>query len=300
MSELVINEETGKPVKVDQKRQQLGFALHQKIEAATLITAMALTKISEDKLYLDMGFASFKDYTEVLPFGERSAKSYLAIGRRFQHILPEISSQQGKPVSLLTGETDEFEQDEAVQSLSSLGLRKLKAIAQMDDTDLTDIPVNGNINLADGSCISIEEIRSQSVAQAERMLRERRRKYMDQIKSAEERARLAESERDGYKQRADQAEKEKEQLVEYRDKYEKAGLSIELAKKKLAKIQEHIIEINRLQFNADIDEEVQLDLHETIRQVHWMLDTCRNNFKERNLRAFEPGLVTKKVWEDEE
>lgn len=293
-TDIIINEDTGKPVKVDPSRRQLGYALHSRIEAAVLVTAMALKKISDDKLYLDMGFGSWKEYTSVLPFAYSTSKIYLQIATAFEPLLPSVTEDsKGQPVSLLESYTPENVQDSTVQELSSLGIRKLRALAQVEDADFSELPTSGEIGLPDGTRITIEEIRAQTVAEVERSLRDKKRKYLGQIRDAEQRAALAESERDALKKQAEDLESQKESLKALETRYGRVGMNYEAGKRKLSRLFDLVTQVNVEIGSMKMDDEVQEMLSDEIQNIHRLLDNARNKMKEHHLTAFEPWLKHK-------
>ncbi len=142
----VYDAEKGEFVKIDPERQRVAMALQQRMDVATLVTAVALKKIVDEKYFLELGYSSMKEYANTaLPFRPSSAKKYLQIGRKFADMLPD-GWGEGERVPLL-----EDSSEENASKLSSLGVRKLLELTRVDDADFSEVVSEGVVKLADGA-----------------------------------------------------------------------------------------------------------------------------------------------------
>lgn len=292
--EIIISDETDKPVVVDPKLRSLGFALHSRIEAAVLVTAMALKKIRDDKLYHHMGFSSFREYCEELPFSHPNAKKYLQIGDHLGGILPEIAIEQNDQ-GLLASNTGDFEQNETVQQLSALGLRKLRALVSIDNVSFKDLPSKGEIKLENGEVLTLEEIREETAAELDRKVAAVKKKLRDQLRTAEEKAALAESERDALSKQIEDLQKQNADIKVLEERFGNLGTTFEVAKRKLTRIHELCVQLSGEIKLVRVPEDIQRMLAKDIMNVVSVIRVCADDMELNHLTALEEfGFIRRK------
>jgi len=114
----ITDSETGEVVEITPELRDEALQVHGQIEGAFWQLATALARIKNEKLYLALGFDSFRGYCEsTLPFKVRNAYNYALIGEKIGLRLLESGS------SVQT----------FAHSLENVGMYKLKLIAEKAD-----------------------------------------------------------------------------------------------------------------------------------------------------------------------
>lgn len=283
------DDDTGTLIEKDENKANMARNLHRLIRDTTLMTSFCLTKMADEELYLQLGYSNMKEYVNYeIPFSYRTAQRYMEVGRSYGPLFPGITGaigQSGETVS--PGELDLPDSEyERYEKLSKVSFRKLKALAK-SGADFSDVMSKDIITLQDGTEIDIEEMRAQTVKNFENELRDKRKKWLAQIEKSEERAKVAESERDQVKSENESLKDQNETLKEYRDKFEAVGVNLEAGKRKLKRIEGLLVDINAEIESMKMEEETCRLLRENIQAAHRRMDRLKMNFKDRHLAAFE-------------
>ncbi|MEQ8578178.1 MAG: hypothetical protein RIC57_09095 [Balneola sp.] len=205
----VFDADSGETVAVSAEMRSLAFGLQQRLDATTLVTALILKKVSDEKLYLAFDCSSFKEYAEtMLPFGYSSSKKYLIIGNKFAPMLPEFDSK---------GDSNHLLESENVAELSGLGYSKLYELTKVEDADFSEVMTEGKLVMPDGSELTLDDLRDMSARDVIEEVRKVRAPLQKEVRKYKEDALTAQAERDQYKS---QLEKNKK-LIERADELEK-------------------------------------------------------------------------------
>jgi len=193
----ITDPETGEVIEITQEIRDEALQVHGQIEGAFWQLATALARIKNEQLYLALGFDSFRGYCEsTLPFGVRNAYHYALVGEKIGLRLLE-SGSSAKPVS---------------HSLESIGIRKLKLIAEKAEDQINDLIREGRIKIGD-ELLSQDELADTSVKDLTKRLRAANDR-LEKMDLLEEQKKAAEMERD-YLKAENEEIKELEQ--EYRE-----------------------------------------------------------------------------------
>lgn len=180
----VFDSESGIVIDVPKEMQNRAQYLLSCINGATLLVSVALAEFADNKLFLGLGYSSFKDFAENrLGFSYRMAKNYLQVGRRFGDALglragglsapdvkgepvsrlkgpdgPESTSPKGEPVSRLKG-------PDSLEQFSGLGIKKLLNLARVEDAVFEDLIENKELTAADGTVYDLDQIKAMKSAE---------------------------------------------------------------------------------------------------------------------------------------
>ncbi len=275
----VYDSETKEFVQIDAETRALAQALQQRVDMATLMTAMILKRMSDEKLYLGLGYSNFKEYVlETLPFGESSAKKYLKIGRKFAGVLPEDFGK-GEPVHLL-------EENENAQKLSGLGVKKLYDLTKIEDADFSEVVSQGVVKLNDGTELDLDEINASTAKEFKAQLDAHREYQADLEKELDKTA----EERDEALQKADQATKDSETGKKYKDLYGPKSKEYEAYKSRIAVARNRALDLNQaLSQITDLPPDEYEALCDELRDLHKLIDRGLKALREDNLGVFPAG-----------
>lgn len=176
-------------------RKQMAMEAHIQVVSGAIISALALKRIKDDQLYLEMGFDHFNQYVETkLPFGRQQAYAYLAVADSFS-----VSDQSDTAIP---------------ENITSLGMAKLHQLSKTVDHAGQALLENGEIELPDGTILTVPEIESITVKQLKKELAEAKKKAAkstlleEQLADANQRAELAQELLDKSKEDFDRASRD--------------------------------------------------------------------------------------------
>ncbi|MEP0004550.1 MAG: hypothetical protein ABJ387_03650 [Balneola sp.] len=271
----VYDAETKEFVKVSNEQRELAQFLHNVVQRFVLDTALILKRISDEKLYLALGASSFKEYAENhLTFSYRTAKDYLAVGRKFAPYLPELSLERA-PGAL--------SEKEGVQNLEKLGIKKLLELSKIEDADFTEVISKGVVKLDDGTELDLDEINSSTSKDFKERIEEYR-KYNADLEA--ELDKLA-KERDKALADAEQASKDSETGKKYKDLYGPRSKEYESFKSRIAVARNRALDLNQsLSQVKDLPAEEFEALRDELRDLHKLIDRGLTALREDNMESF--------------
>lgn len=146
-------------------RQQKAAQMQLLVDAGAFIQAIGLHHIREERLYLDMGFSGWTEYCErKLSMTRQHAHRLLRIGRTFAPYL-----DAGNVTSMLqlpeagNGEDGLDGAPPAIRQIASLGITKMYELTKLDEEEVNRVVRSGEVALADGSTLDLDEIRALAV-----------------------------------------------------------------------------------------------------------------------------------------
>lgn len=182
-------------VKVSKEQQLSAGYIHQQIAMGVFITALAIKKMYDEKLYLAFNCSTREEYADtMLPFGRRQAEKYYRIADKFKEYLPENANLS----SQIEGDVQE------------LGIAKLYELTKIEDEDLRTVMSGGNLTGADGNKYSLEDINDMSARELSKRIQEIKSKYTSRISNFEEENKLLKAERESDKELVESAKEQTE------------------------------------------------------------------------------------------
>ena len=303
-TEVIIPEEVGTATPTVTPRRLRARRMHQYVEMSTQVKALALFAIQEEKLYLDLGSRSFKEYCELdagVPY--RTAMLYTSLGRRTAALYPGLASGMGdaetQPLQITDGADDE--QDDGAAALFGLGPSKLSLLFQHvdDEDDLKAFAEGETITLPSGREMTLDEYGEMKRAEAIREFKPDRTKLQkralkaeedrdklkaeigstrDTVRSAESEIKAAQKERDKALARADRLD-----VV-----YGGEAKRLEAKETSLATSRRLLNEAHQALANCGIDENDPEELRQDLADVGRKLTSINERFQER----YAPVLAT--------
>ena len=199
--------ESGEWLSVSPQMVQRESELREAFALGKIMQAVVVREIVDGKLYLAGGAESFAEYAEDrLGLGRSSAYDLYRVGSRYAGFLPaQTQKLLGGPVqdSGLGGDEPDDEMREAVRGTA---FWKLLELTRVEDESLDALLDGSALPLADGRTVSMESLRRASSKEAKALIKELKTQYRGKLARDQERADLAESERDLYRERAEEAE----------------------------------------------------------------------------------------------
>ncbi|APF20369.1 hypothetical protein Calab_1481 [Caldithrix abyssi DSM 13497] len=180
----VYDEEGDKVVKVSKKMQDKAWELHMRAQAHLFEAAKCLYQIKEEKLYLALGFSSFRAYYESVGMKKRTVFKELNLG---QKLLNAEKVPTSAP-SVHQNEGGDGVQEVPTSALEGLGKSKLIELARLSQEQFNAI-LSGEEIEVNGERLSLAEARKLSAKElAKRITRVQRDK--EEVKTGVLRARV--------------------------------------------------------------------------------------------------------------
>jgi hypothetical protein len=188
----VWDDEKKKMVTIKPEQARLAAYLHEQVTAGVFVTALAMKRIINERLYLALGAGSVQEYCDtMLPFGRGQAYKYKAIAERFEGVLPELTPPEKEDgSSLIVSPGRQYD----LKSLESIGYRKLYELSKVEDADFSEIPTRGIVKIGNEE-INIDQIQEMTARTWNIKLAEIKRGYSSRVNQLEEKVKLLESER---------------------------------------------------------------------------------------------------------
>jgi len=149
----VYDETKGEIVTVSQETQLMAGHLHQQIMMGVLVSAVALKRMRDEKLYLGLGCQSMQEYLLTMcPVGRAQAYKYIRVADKFTGFLLPESVQS-------TGHSDGVQ---STGQIEKIGFEKLYELTRIEEADFEDLR-EGKITSKDGRTMTVEEIREMTM-----------------------------------------------------------------------------------------------------------------------------------------
>ncbi len=259
----VYDAEAKELVSIEPETQLRAASQHRLVEASTLVKAVALARIADERLYLGLGCSSMKEYAEqMLADKYRNVLNYVKVGRKFGALLPSTEVQ---PVALLGNGEPSAEAEEQAQDASAwggLGLRKLVALTRVEDASFEDLVGDDALTMPDGTAVSREELAAMNSKQVEELVRSHKlskEAYQREIQRQKEKVKLAKSERKTAEEERKRAEAERDKARQKAESLEalfaKEHQGYEINEQRLEQAAKSLRDLRRYSMNCKLDED---------------------------------------------
>mgnify|MGYP007123664439 FL=1 len=192
----VFDSDTQKWVEITHEQQRLAYYVEQQISAGVFISAVALKKIRDEKLYLARGAQNFEEYITMLPFGRSTAFNYLKVADRFENVLPaQLSDGKVHDMDFKDEKVHDmdFESDET-SPIGGFSYQKLLELAKLDDNELKSLLEDGKVTINDSE-ISLEDIKDMSAREASQAIKLIKVKYQEKVDTLSEEVKMLKNEK---------------------------------------------------------------------------------------------------------
>jgi len=267
-------------VEVNAEQQRFAGYVHQQVLLGVFVSATAIKKVFDEKLYLALGCQSRDEYIEtMLPYGKRQTYRLYAVANKFNSVLGngDLMQLQGNNDKYLIDKTENVSLKShlnnrtiEVQTLGELGINKLYELTKLDDDELKDLVKKNKVELGNGE-YSLEDIKEMTGQELRKQMTEIRKKYQARLSLVEEENEtLKEEKKLIEKQRYTDAERIKN-AEDLESKYGAPASLLEDKKKMLEKARGLLNEFNqvivRCGINIEDPEGIQSDLVDIIRKI---------------------------------
>lgn len=281
---LVRDAETGDWVTVTPEMQARAASARRHIEMATLVKAVALKAVADERLYLADGCSSFKDWVHVvLGTSYASAKDYVRIGRRVAPLMPALGSGDGLSgeVPQLAGGQSIGLDSERVESVSSLGLVKLSQLTRLDEARFADVVERGVVTL-DGETFTLEELQEMSSRELASRVRDETAALKDKLQELRAEADTLRAEKAALLQEKDAASAELADARELEAELRPRALSIAAKREAITTLREETDRLNErliaLGVTPDDPTTLQEDCVHLIAKLEGMVERVRHHY----------------------
>lgn len=292
----VLDEETGKLIKVSDDMRRIAHGIQQRIEGATIITAFLIQMVRDEKLYLAFGCGSFQEYADtMLPFTRHTAYKYISIGEKFAPLIPKLESSTVASMQQL----DTGDLGQKVNDLSGIGMSKLYELTKIPDADFSEVMNKGVVKTPDGQEWSLEDIKAESSRKLAEEIKQVKKKYQARVANLEEDRKTLLEERDKARETLEKNQARIDRSYEIESKYGEKAVRMEEIEHLLTKSNELLTKLEKSFGQIDIDNEDPDSIKEQalsiMRRISVMQEDARRRFPwishSDHLKPFNSFLV---------
>lgn len=174
--------ENDKFVDVSLEQQRTAAYFHNQVLLGAFVSAIAIKRIFDDRLYLAMGCQSRDEYIEnSLPFNRRQCYKLLAVADKFESVTKSFDNN-----NLLTdGKSNSSKEVQSTAlGVSSLGIEKLYELSKIDDAEIDKLIKKGKIKI-DGEDFSIDDLKEMSAKEVAHQIKKATKQYQEKLKKVE-------------------------------------------------------------------------------------------------------------------
>lgn len=226
------NADVGSWVDSTPRRQQQAQFLHQQVQAATLVQAIAIERIHEEALYLELGYDTWTDYCNVaLDLSASHVRKLRAIAGQVAGLLPDDWSER----RMLTSGAEQANAD----ALSSLGVGKLYQLASHNDEVDLSHAIDEGVVVIGGARHSLEDLKAMTVREVSSQFASQKAAMRERIAVLEEEKKYAEAERDALKKQQEEVETRYKTAKGLESLHGRAAADLEKKQSRLAEARRH-------------------------------------------------------------
>jgi hypothetical protein len=274
----VWDDEKKKMVTIKPEQARLAAYLHEQVTAGVFVTALAMKRIINERLYLALGAGSVQEYCDtMLPFGRMQAYRYKSIAERFEGILPELTPGEkedgSSPIVTSTIQHD-------FNGIEKIGMMKLYELSRIEDADFSEIPTRGIVKIGNEE-INIDAITEMTARTWNIKLAEIKRGYSARVNQLEEKVKLLESERIAIESREAEANSKIETARDLERLYGPLNSRYEAQLKDIEEVDKLLLRATSVIMKMKPEEEFPDGYFERLRslfqRVLWLKDASENH-----------------------
>lgn len=268
---IVYDAEHDAMVEVTREQQMLAASLHRQVVIGAFITALALKRIRDERLYVALGCHTFDEYTvSMCPFNRAQAYKYLKIAQRFEQLLPNMEELKEIAESKKVNKNSE----RFVQSTGQMGIEKLYELTRLEDNDLEELTTTGKLSTPDGD-YTLEQMQEQTTREFTRQLKEIQARYSGKLSQLDEENKTLQAEKELLEKQMEQNQEHIQDAREIQKLWGRRASKIEEkremlneARKTLAYLQQIVFQINIQDDDPGSLQREMLDLAGAIHETH--------------------------------
>ena len=268
----VFDDEKNEWVEISQDTQKYAGFVHQQTIVGSLITAMAIKKIKDDKLYLALGCGNFEEYVStMLPIGRRTAYNYLKIGNKMELAFPK-QLEEGKDDVQLNA-----------HKIEGLNITNLLELTALEDKDFKKLLNDGKIEI-NGENFDIEDFKDMTARQTASEIKKTKSKYSNKVDTLSESVKMLKDEKKTLENRIDENEQTVKAAQEKEKLYGAAASNYEHKQSLLNDAKESLYQFEKLLSNADVKTEdsanLQKEFVDLVKRISEVHETFCTNFED--------------------
>lgn len=285
--------ETNQLHRIEPERQKIASYLHQQILTGAFVTALAIKKMFDEKLYLELGCSSRDEYIETMsPLNRRQAYKYFAVANRFAKYIPLSEKVHSSALeSENTGETvnedspkpgENDEKRNSSSAFSKIGIAKLYELLSLPEENLEELITTGKTTVRDLDKLTIEEITEKKSREFAKQMKEMRQQLTGKLSRLEQENKKLKSEAEAAADRIAEAEEMWRKGMELESKYIGPERSLEGKRQSLARANELLSELMRavtkIEITPEDPETEQRRCLDFLRMLAWFNSNARDHF----------------------
>jgi len=284
----VYDAENDKWIEVTREQQSMAAYVHQQVLLGVFVSAMAIKKVFDERLYLALGCQTRDEYIDMmLPYGRRQVYRLISIAEKFDGVYGNLlqnkeladvgSTDSSKLVTLKSLNSPELKE------INDLGVTKLYELVKLDDDELSELVKKGKTKV-NGNDISLEEIKDASAREVSKIISEAKKKMQSKIDQLTEDVSLLKEEKKLLDKRNKQLEERILNAEEIEKKYGGTASLIEHKREMLNKANSLLNDFNEVIIRTGINDEdpsgLQEDLVNLIRKIDEVHGRVSNYYQE--------------------
>jgi hypothetical protein len=181
-------------IEVSHDQQRMAAYVHQQMLMGVFVTANAIKKVFDERLYLALGCQSREEYiATMLPMNRSQAYKYHAIATKFESASKLLSDGEIKPIDLSNGSVL-VHSSGLEATANNLGIQKLYELSSLEDDEFAELIKSGKIKGENGE-IDLQDIVDATAKEAKKQIADFKKKYSDKINQQDEEIKLLREER---------------------------------------------------------------------------------------------------------
>jgi len=288
LQQTVFDSKNNKWITVTPEEQKMAAYVHQQVLFFTLMKAIAIKKMFDERLYYALGCQSQEEYIDnMLPMSRTQAYRLYQLANKYDGVYQALYGKKmipeyGEEISPNLGLNPEF-----IEITQDLGATKLGVLKDLDDEELVKLFKNKKVNLGDGE-LTMDEIIEFSYKQTAKKIQELKKKYSSKINEQEEAIKLLKEENKVLSKEAQSAKGALEAAEKDLNVFGPVKVKIQEKEEQISRARQMLIAFNRMIVRADVKVDDPEELRSMIEDIFRELVEV----KDRVMRYYDEVLAT--------
>lgn len=277
----IFDREKKRYITIDTEQQQFAAMVHQQVLLGVFVSAIALKKIIDDKLFLALGCETQEEYFESMtPYSSRQGYRLLTIARKFDSVYGALGSNEIKQIS--EGKVTPVSHGKGskhvinAEKLGELGIRKLYELAKFEDEELKELIKKGKAKI-NGEDISLDEIKDMTARELTKQVKEVKDKYMAKLSKVTEENKLLKEEKKSLNSKIEQMQEDVEEADQLARQFGPAASRLKEKKQYVIKAEELLNEFRHTLFRCGVSEDDPEELQKQLVSIIRKIDETHKN-----------------------
>jgi hypothetical protein len=193
----VYDDEEKKWVEISPENQRMAAYVHQQVLMSSFVTATAIKKMFDERLYLALGCQGREEYiATMLPMGRSQAYKYYAIATKYESATKLLAGDNYKPLAIENGAVHlSGLNEEEIENVAGLSISKLYELSTLEDNKLAELMKKGKIKNAEGDTLDIQALVDVTDKEAQKKIAAFKKEYSAKVNQLTEENKLLKEER---------------------------------------------------------------------------------------------------------